>query len=273
MDNELMTAIMGAMDETQSPPFKYEFLQVFVTPTVAEVLLERNTDNRKLNKQSVWQHKNDLFSNRFKFTPDPVVVLETGETCNGQHRLEAIVQSGVGAWMVIALGAPEAIKYVLDIGKPRTTGNILGFKGEANANLVGAIAKACLQYGEDPGWHHSKTHVVEHYESIKGQVRKYLEVGKMHRVGAASAAAFVLADLAGWRGVESASERFVGRSWSCDDDPMKRLHIRMVENKLDVKTRHTLTLSALNAVDDRRDIKVVRDNGKLVGDYKKGVRR
>ena len=69
----------------------------FVTPEMASDLLETNTENRKLSKGTVEAYANDILAGNWDETVGAAISIdENGTLRDGQHRLAAIVQAGVG---------------------------------------------------------------------------------------------------------------------------------------------------------------------------------
>jgi hypothetical protein len=92
-----------------------------VTPESAKRMLERMTpQQRNIRRHSVISHKQDLLAGTFVLTPDPIVRGTSGLYLNGQHRLTAIVETGVPAWLVIASGFDDSVYEVMDSGMKRS---------------------------------------------------------------------------------------------------------------------------------------------------------
>lgn len=69
----------------------------FITPEMAESLLETNTNNRKISKGTVQAYTNDILNNNWDESVGVAISIdENGVLRDGQHRLTAIVQAGKG---------------------------------------------------------------------------------------------------------------------------------------------------------------------------------
>ena len=91
----------------------------FVSPQMATQLLERNV-NRKLRWPFIARLKSDIGGGSYLPTHQAIGIYEDGSLCDGQHRLTAIAESGVGQWMWICYGIPLSSKLVIDSGISRT---------------------------------------------------------------------------------------------------------------------------------------------------------
>ena len=71
----------------------------FITPEMAANLLETNNENRKISKGTVQAYVQDILSGNWDESVGVAISIdENGVLRDGQHRLTAIVQAGVGIW-------------------------------------------------------------------------------------------------------------------------------------------------------------------------------
>ena len=113
---------------------------VLVTPAMAEVWLTKNVRNRKIRKARVKAFARDLVNGNWTFNPQPISFGVDGTLLDGQHRLTAVVESGVSAYMVIWVNVPPSARTVMDIGTPRNIRDI----GEIS-NRQSSIAAAMMR--------------------------------------------------------------------------------------------------------------------------------
>lgn len=100
-----------------------------VTPKMAEEWLTGNVDNRNLREARVLQHSQVLQRGEWELTGDCLVFDEDGTLLNGQHRLSAVVVTGIPARFVILRGVPSKAQEVMDTGLSRTLGDQLQRRG------------------------------------------------------------------------------------------------------------------------------------------------
>lgn len=105
-------------------PMKISVMQI--TPDLAAEFLKRNTGNRTIRKTAVNQYADDLRRGNWKLTHQGVAISPSGRLLDGQHRLWAIVQSGISAQMVVALDVDDDSYAVIDRGKPRRLTDAIG---------------------------------------------------------------------------------------------------------------------------------------------------
>lgn len=109
-----------------------------ITPELAAKYLERNKNNRPLNNRRVDQLAAAFKNGEYRQTYEPIRICKDGTLQDGQHRLAAIVKSRVTLEMLVASGLPSEAFDCIDIGKKRTTADMLGRHGEINASTLAA---------------------------------------------------------------------------------------------------------------------------------------
>lgn len=72
---------------------------------------------------------------------DSIRFSETGVLLDGQHRLAAIIKSGVSIETLVVTGLPDSVFDVIDVGARRSAGDVLDIRGYKNYNTVAAAAK------------------------------------------------------------------------------------------------------------------------------------
>jgi len=80
------------------------------------------------------------------FNGEAIQVSTEGLLLNGQHRLSAVIQSGVTVKMLIVWGVePESFK-TMDQGRVRKASDVLGMLGHKNSTRLAAVARCILNY-------------------------------------------------------------------------------------------------------------------------------
>lgn len=115
-----------------------------ITPAVAEALLQRNTINRPLNKNVVFRYARQMENGDWKSNGEAIRIGADGTLLDGQHRLAAIVKTGLSIPLLVVSGLEKDVICTIDTGKPRSIADhleIFGVKGNA-AILAAAIRVA-----------------------------------------------------------------------------------------------------------------------------------
>lgn len=118
-----------------------------ITPEDAVRYLERNTQNRVLNKLIVSKLADAMVEGRWTFTGESIVFDENGVVVDGQHRLTGCVLGGVPFTTVVVRSAPKEAFRDTGSGKPRTNSDLLYLLGvKKNSTLIAAAVKLAILY-------------------------------------------------------------------------------------------------------------------------------
>lgn len=120
--------------------------KVLITPQIARMFLERNTNNRSVRPTVVSRYAADMQKGQFLLMPHGIVFLKDGTLADGQHRLLAIVKSNVSQEMMVTHGADPEIQLHQDRLAARKEHDNLFIGGHewADATTV-AIIKLAIQ--------------------------------------------------------------------------------------------------------------------------------
>jgi hypothetical protein len=143
-----MTEIMWQMPGPE-PGITIELRSV--TPEFAKELLEANTRNRNILKSASRQYENDMGNDYWRFTGDPIQFDSDGVLLNGQHRLNAIISSGMSQPLIIVRGLRPEIQRVMDTGQKRSIAQALTIDREVNAGRLGALLRRIIVWQRTPG--------------------------------------------------------------------------------------------------------------------------
>lgn len=113
-------------------------LIVEVTPVMAEGWLrERNKKNRPLNIPRVGRLKKAIESNGFVLNGETIVFSKSGMLLDGQHRLQAIVESAVAVECYVIFDVADDAFATIDTGAGRSASDTLHAAGIENSGVLG----------------------------------------------------------------------------------------------------------------------------------------
>lgn len=130
---------------------KVEFKEdyVLVTPEKAEELLKGNIQNRKIKPRVIKKYADIMGRGDWDIASTGVFIfIHDGQIRDGQHRLYAIVKSGVSMWCKIVTSSRKA--NIFDDGASRTTGDTMGYLGyspEMSNSRITGYARFFLSCG------------------------------------------------------------------------------------------------------------------------------
>lgn len=123
----------------------------YITPEQATLMLKNNPNNRKLSRSRV--EKMAAQMERGAWTSNGSSIVMDGETLlDGQHRLSAIVKSGVTLPFVVVRNVDKTAFSSIDTGRPRSLSDVLHIRGNRNAHILSAALRALwnIKHGTTP---------------------------------------------------------------------------------------------------------------------------
>ncbi len=109
---------------------------VLVTPKMAKTLLGGNLKNRPKNSRNFKRLCSQLRAGKWKVNGATISLSRDWLLIDGQHRLFAIVETGIPALCIIGYGFDPDVFATLDQGAKRTNADNLSIAGFANTRLL-----------------------------------------------------------------------------------------------------------------------------------------
>jgi len=123
-------------------PAKLTHTIVEVTPDTAAKWLGQNIGNRNLRRQKVLQYARDMRESNWQLSGQAIQFDWDGRLIDGQHRLEAVIESGVTIQALVVKGLDPRSREVIDTGAKRSASDALKFAGFAqDPTLLAAVAR------------------------------------------------------------------------------------------------------------------------------------
>jgi hypothetical protein len=118
-----------------------------ITPPMAERYLQEKAANRPLSGTRVEQYASSMRNGEWRLTHQGIAFDEQGRLCDGQHRLAAIVRSGVAVRMYVFREMDHDDLLVIDIGRIRSASDAFTFVGvDADKAKVAAARMLYASY-------------------------------------------------------------------------------------------------------------------------------
>lgn len=117
-----------------------------ITPKLAAQWLEANRNNRKLSDAHVAALSREMRSGRWKLNGDMIRRDLDGNLLDGQHRLAAVLRSGVTIRSWVMCGVPADVFDTIDVGKRRSAADTLSCLGEKDARTIAASLTLIERY-------------------------------------------------------------------------------------------------------------------------------
>jgi hypothetical protein len=135
-----------------TPSSTSEFLDRHVTyepftPAKAAKILEMNLSNRNLRDRRVMTYATAMKRGQWREDAgDPIRLSQDNILLDGQHRLWAVVESGVTISFLVLRDLPSDVMPVIDKGLGRSNGDSMTWANVLNASHSSAAAKLYLAY-------------------------------------------------------------------------------------------------------------------------------
>jgi hypothetical protein len=115
-----------------------------ITPEMAAQWLVRNKKNRRIRPSVVNAYTRDIESGEWPVNGETFKFDWNGDLLDGQHRLQAIVQSGKTMRSIVVTGLPPDARDTVDTGITRTASDTATLKGIPHSVIQTAAARAAL---------------------------------------------------------------------------------------------------------------------------------
>lgn len=100
--------------------------RVAVTPALAEhILAFYNRRNRSVKQTTVDKFVRDMLDGRWKYNGEPMIFDTNGDLLSGQHRLLAVIKSGVTIFTDMKFGVNPDVRDTVDTGTARRPGDVV----------------------------------------------------------------------------------------------------------------------------------------------------
>jgi len=91
-----------------------------ITPDMARMMLDTNTNNRNLSERAVTQFATAMENDNWELNHQGIAFYEGGMLADGQHRLAAIIRVNKPIKMMVTTGMPKSTAMTLDSGRRRS---------------------------------------------------------------------------------------------------------------------------------------------------------
>jgi hypothetical protein len=119
-----------------------------VNQTIAAWMLSLNRGNRPRNDRHVERFEKILRDGRWINTGEPIILAREGFLNDGQHRLTAILKTGIPAICDVRFGVDRDSFVATSTGTRRTASQVAAMAGIKRASSVAAVARLLYHYDQ-----------------------------------------------------------------------------------------------------------------------------
>lgn len=122
--------------------------EMTITPQMAEKMLSKNKKNRPVCKAWVNHLASEMSKNRWKLNYHTIKIADNGMILDGQHRLYAVVKSGVSIISLVVYNVNPNVFDTLDLCHVRSGADALSIDGEQYCTLLQSALRWVYRYEE-----------------------------------------------------------------------------------------------------------------------------
>lgn len=113
-----------------------------ITPNKAAILLKKNPKNRDIDGAHVTYLAKQMTDGDWQDNGQTIVISDTDSLIDGQHRLMAIIESGVTLMLWVMRGAADEVIHSIDTGKVRGLNDVFKLESHDHVMRKAAFTKA-----------------------------------------------------------------------------------------------------------------------------------
>lgn len=117
---------------------------VELTPDYAAELLARNPRNRKISRVNYGTVRRAIENGEWVLNGEAIKVAADGNILDGQHRCQAVIDTGITIKTFLIEGLPSDTQVTMDTGKSRALKDALQINGEPNSVGLAAVIRKCI---------------------------------------------------------------------------------------------------------------------------------
>jgi len=246
-----------------------------VTPSMAELWLAGNTNNRRMKTLAVTKYAKDIAAGKWDLNGESIKFNGDGRLLDGQNRLAAVIEARAPITTVVVRGLDAESQDTMDVGVPRRLADVLTIRGEVNTVDLATGLIRLYQYTinpEEAQWNrgpsiHQALALLEVHPTIRASVNAAERVRKAVglRSGVGVGLHYVLTSI-DQDDAEAYFERLINGANLSTDDPVYHLRRLLLDARVSshqrVKRRTrphdwALCVKAWNAYREGRTIKML----------------
>ena len=230
-----------------------------IDPSIASDMLSRMPSNRRLRQRDINRYEKSMLAGEWnEELLDPIHITTDNNIINGQHRLHAIIKTGLSFVFLVVRGLPASSYKDIDQGRSRTLADALDVRGENHTlelasmiNLLytydktGVLAKLAMKAPERANISEGLAYFDSH-ETIKESLPKGHLLRRRFQKGASRWAAvhYILTNIDREDAAAFLDQLESGEHLQ-KGDPIYHLRARLLDNIVTVRTITEIEYTAL----------------------------
>lgn len=154
-----------------------------ISPAKAKEWLQFNIGNRLVTKATVDFYAKQMAEGKWRLTGENIKFAKSGRLIDGQHRLLAVIKSGVTIENGIVRNLDEDIIYYIDQGRMRTPKDVFRFSDVPDCVKAAAVAKRTMTTAAgEMGATSGKVRGISNYDVLEFYLRHEEELSPVVRL-------------------------------------------------------------------------------------------
>jgi hypothetical protein len=215
---------------------------VYVNPDMGKILLDFNPVNRHKKPAWVESLKRDFQADRWLQTHESIAINKLGNMHDGQHRADALVQSGKGWPLYVTFNVPPSGIYATDSGDRRSVNEKLAllFPDSKISQKTAALCRSTMSGLSARGLRYTESELALFAIKYKDSIDWTTENLKGHR---SDTQAVIFKSLLWWgqEVIEPFVERLVKVKWNSEGDPARALYLWIQKTRNDNRKKSYAT--------------------------------
>lgn len=255
-------------------------IKTLVTPVMAETWLnERNNKNRRISPVHVNRLANEMVAGRWAMNGETIVFDQDLTLVDGQHRLTAIVRSGVTVEMLVVTGVedPRAFATTGSLLLRRGANQVAEMMGLKAANINNIVAATRVIMAWDKTETHSdfgkymanprfytftneevSEHAIELQDELKDAFKQYANATKLSGSPSTMIALFSIFNRYDPIAAQSLFGKLADGLFTSKGEPAKLLYDLLNKSRFPIKSKRlyitAITIKAFNATSESKEI-------------------
>ena len=147
-----------------------------ITPAMAQVFLSSNEGNRNIRTAHVQMIAKVMTKGEWQVTHQGIAFSKEGRLLDGQHRLSAIVLSGIAVKMMVTHGLDDEKFLCIDNGAKRSNADVLGMSNHFAADC--SLAASLIARGTFSNTHKQTTQELSDVSEVLRPLHEKIIIGQ-----------------------------------------------------------------------------------------------
>lgn len=169
-----------------NPPADYKADTLWITPEMAQEILDSTRYNRQVSKSTVAKYTRDMINGKWIFNGAPIRYngqTESGspELLDGQHRLRALIEANMELPFLVISGIPAKCIRTMDDGKARSLAQKFYVDGEKAPDVLAQMIQFLAVFRKKESFSGPSFTTTEYYDQLASEGESAKQLAKEYK--------------------------------------------------------------------------------------------